>query len=559
VLSGPDPLELSQVADEQASLRRVATLVARQAAPAEVFAAVAREAAHVLEVPLTSLVCFAPERTAIQVGVWGPQNPFPVGTRWELDEESVSGAVWRTGRPARVDDYGAVPGEISQRLGTLEIRSSVGAPILVEGRVWGVLMALASADAPLPEGTEARLAGFTELVATAISNAQARDDLRRLVEEQAALRRVATLVARGAQPTEIFDGVCAETGTLIGATSANLVHFTPDGLNLTLAGWSLRNTHVPTGTRLPLGEGTINRLIQSTGAPGRVDDYSAAPGELAALIRGRGIRSEVGAPVIVEGQVWGALIVGTDEADPLAAETELRVASFAELVATALANATARSELVASRARIVAAGDEARRRIERDLHDGAQQRLVGLALELRALESAVPDDLNEVRSELARLGDEVAAALDEVREISRGLHPALLSHAGLGPALGSLASRSAVPVELEVGVEGRLPRSVEIATYYAVSEALTNVARHSGASFARVRVESVGGWLHASVRDDGVGGADSGAGSGLAGLRDRVEALGGRFTIASAGNEGTSVSIELPLTGPAPSPASGAA
>jgi GAF domain-containing protein len=200
VLAGPDPPELWQAADDQASLRRVATLVARQAAPAEVFAAVAPEAAHVLEVPLTGLVCFAPERRAIQVGAWGPENPFPVGTSWELDEGSVSGSVWRTGRPARVDDYRAVPGDISQRLGSLEIGSSVGAPILVEGRVSGVMMALASAGAPLPEGTEARLTGFTELVATAISNAQARDDLSRVGDEQTALRRVATLVAHGARP-----------------------------------------------------------------------------------------------------------------------------------------------------------------------------------------------------------------------------------------------------------------------------------------------------------------------------------------------------------------------
>jgi signal transduction histidine kinase len=528
----------------------VATLVAREATPAEVFAIVAREAATVLEVPLTSVCAFAPDGTVTQVGAWGAENPYPVGTSWPVDPESVSGAVFGGAAAARVDDYGRLSGDIARGLGELEIRSSVGAAIVVEGRVWGVLMALSSAESPLPAGTEARLAAFTELVATAISNAQAREDLRRLAREQAALRRVATLVARGAPAQQVFEAVCEETGMLVGSASANLAHFLEDDRVETLAGWSLRDIHVPAGTLLPHENDTVDAVVLRTGAPGRYDRYDLSTSEFAAFIRDRGIRSEVAAPVLVDGAVWGALIAGTDSEEPLPEETERQVASFAELVATALANATARTELIASRARIVAAGDAARRRIERDLHDGIQQRLVALILELRALERT-PVPRHELTAELSRLQDDLSHALDELREIARGLHPALLSHAGLPPALRSLAARSPVPVELIVEVDGRLAAPVEVAAYYLVSEALANAAKHADASMVTVAVRTDDGVLVATVRDDGRGGADP-AGGGLTGLRDRVEAIGGRLSIASPPGAGTSLSAALPL---APQPA----
>jgi len=216
---------------------------------------------------------------------------------------------------------------------------------MVEGSVWGTIIALATGGDSLPTGIEARLSNFTELVATAIANTQARDDVRRLADEQAALRRVATLVAQGVEPRAVFDIVCQETGPLFGATSTNLCYYTPDGFNLTMSGWSLRDTHVPTGTRLPLDGDTINVLVQRTGAPGRFDTYEGAAGELAALLRARGIRSEVGAPVIVEGKTWGTLIAGWDTDDIPPAGIENRVAGFAELIATAIANAQALDDL----------------------------------------------------------------------------------------------------------------------------------------------------------------------------------------------------------------------
>jgi PAS domain S-box-containing protein len=459
--------------------------------------------------------------------------------------------VARTGSAARVDDYAEVSGEIAATLAReAGIRAAVGAPILVDGKPWGVMMALSTEQRELPDSTEARLAAFTELIATAISNIQARDDLRGLAHEQAALRRVATLVAKGTDAAAVFNAVCAETGELMGATTVNLARFTPDGFNLTMAGWSLRDTHVPTGTRLPLSGDTINGLIQRTVAPARFDSYEESSSQLAAVIRQRGIRSEIGAPVLVEGELWGALIAGTDRDEVLPPGAELRVARFAELVATAVSNATTRSELIASRARIVAAADEARRRLERDLHDGTQQRLVTLAVDLQAARASIPADQQEVRSNLERIENETDTILDELRELSRGLHPALLSQGGLGPALKALARRSPIKVNLDARLNRRPPESIETAVYYVISEALTNAAKHSQASVITVTLTTVSDVLRATIEDDGIGGAETSAGSGLIGLIDRIEALGGRLALDSPPGRGTTIGIELPLAPP---------
>jgi signal transduction histidine kinase len=315
-----------------------------------------------------------------------------------------------------------------------------------------------------------------------------------------------------------------------------------------MAGWSLRDTHVPTQTRLPIAPDTINALIRDTAAPARFDSYDDATSELGSLIRNRGIRSEVGAPVLVEGELWGALIAGTDSDKLLPAGAERRVARFAELIATAVSNATTRSELIASRARIIAAGDEARRRVERNLHDGAQQRLVSVGLDLQALQASVPADRDE-QAELERIQGEIDAVLEELRELSQGLHPALLHQGGLSRALSALARKSPVAVMLDVDVPTRLPEQAEIAVYYVVSESLANVAKHADASEISVTVAVEGGRVRASIADDGVGGAEASHGSGLVGLVDRVEALGGHLVLDSRPGGGTRVSIELPLAG----------
>jgi signal transduction histidine kinase len=272
-------------------------------------------------------------------------------------------------------------------------------------------------------------------------------------------------------------------------------------------------------------------------------------GPIAIRVRQLGVRSMVGCPITVEGRLWGLMVVASTRPEPLPAGTEARIARFTELVATAVANTQARAELAASRARIVRSADETRRRIERDLHDGIQQRLVSLGLDLRVAQAGVPTELPQLRAELARVADGLGAALDELRELSRGIHPAILSEGGLGPALKALARRSAIPVELGACVGIRLPEPVEVAAYYVVSEALTNAAKHAHASAVHVDVHTADGRLRLSVRDDGVGGADPARGSGLIGLSDRVQAVGGTITVASPPGEGTSLLVDFPIDG----------
>jgi signal transduction histidine kinase len=260
-----------------------------------------------------------------------------------------------------------------------------------------------------------------------------------------------------------------------------------------------------------------------------------------------GIRASVGCPIVVAGLLWGVIAASREREDPFPPDTEAQIARFTELVATAIANAEAQTALTASRARIVATADQTRRRIERDLHDGAQQRLVSLSLRLRTVATAIPPELDEVHQELAGVEAELGEALDNLRELSRGIHPAILTEGGLGPALRSLARRSSVPVELQVGTEGRLPERVEVAAYYVVAEALTNVAKHAGASVVLVELDSDDGLVRLDIRDDGVGGADPARGSGLVGLTDRVEALGGSIRVRSQPGDGTRITAELPL------------
>jgi signal transduction histidine kinase len=536
--------ELRQLAKEQSALRRVATLVARGALPADVFAAVAAEVAQLLDLPLVEMSRYEPDGTATVISAVG-EHAFATGTNWSLDGPSLAAQVKGTGLPARVDDYADVPGSIGEAARATGVHAGVGAPIIVGGDVWGVVSAGGGARVPLAPGAEGRLSQFTELVATAISNTQAREDLQRLADEQAALRRLATLVAQDAEPRAIFDVVAEETGRLLRATTVNLAHFAPDGVNITMSGWSLRGVHVPTGTRIPIDGGSINAIVRRTARPARCDTYEGVEGDLAAHLRRLGIRSEVGAPVVVEGHVWGALIAGTDEPEPLPRGTEHRLAEFAELIATAVANATARSELVASRARIVEAAYDQRRRVVRDLHDGAQQRFVQTIMTLQLARRRSDDD-----PDMAGLIDEglesARAGLDELRELAHGIHPAILTNHGLAAAVESLADRAPLPVEIDIPDE-RYPPSVESAAYFVAAEALTNVAKYARANSVRVTAATVDGRLRLEVRDDGVGGARWSSGSGLSGLEDRVAALDGALTIDSPPGGGTCVGADIPL------------
>jgi signal transduction histidine kinase len=383
----------------------------------------------------------------------------------------------------------------------------------------------------------------------AVSLEESRDELTRLLAEQAALRRVATLVARGEPPKEIFAAVAEEVGRLVGADDTVVARFEPDGAVTVVV--SLGEDRLPAGMRWEADDSLATTRVWRTGHSARVDDdlWKEASGSVPERLRRMHIRSVAASPILVEGRLWGALSVATTHA-PLPPDTEQRMANFTELMATAMANAESRAELTASRVRIVAAADDTRRRIERDLHDGIQQRLVSLGLDLRVAQSTAAATDAELGRRLERVADGLGDALSELQELSRGIHPAILSEGGLGPALRALARRSAVPVELDVDLDTtRLPASIEVAAYYVVSEALTNAAKHARASVVNVDARAGDGRLHLVVRDDGVGGATVAHGSGLIGLSDRVQALGGTISVRSPAGEGTTLEIDLPATG----------
>jgi PAS domain S-box-containing protein len=526
---------------ELSALRRVATLVAEAVQPQDLFAVVAEEVARVVDVPLVSVTRYELDGTATECANFSREGPlFPVGRRWSLDGTNVLRLVRASAEAARIDDYSGLEGEIVDAVRRIGIRSTVGIPIVVAGRLWGTMVV--SSKAQLPEGTEERLADFTELLATAIANAESREARQQLAEEQAALRRVATLVAQGVRPVEIFGAVSDEVGRLLGSDRAAVGRFDPDGPAVVLVGLGR------TQTRVELDDFLAPAEVLRTGRPARVDErgWASGGGPTAARLRRMGVVSTVASPIVVDGRLWGAIVVATQD-EPLPVDAEDRLEKFTELVATAIANADSRAELAASRRRIVAAADEARRRIERDLHDGTQQRLVSLALAVRNAQAEVPPDRGDLDGELARIATGLADAVEELQELSRGIHPAILSRGGLGPALRTLARRSAIPVELEVTTDTRFPAPVEVAAYYVASEALANAAKHARASQVVVSLVPGEGRLLLVIGDDGVGGADAARGSGLVGLTDRVEALGGSIRVRSRPGAGTHITAELPL------------
>ncbi|HEY2076591.1 MAG TPA: GAF domain-containing protein, partial [Streptosporangiaceae bacterium] len=539
-------VELRGFAEEQAALRRVATLVARAAPPEEVLAAVAEEAGRLLGADYIAMARYDPDSTRTVVARWSTTGvAFPVN-RAKLGGRNVATLVFQTGQPARIDDFASGSGPIADDVREVGVRAAVGVPVSVEGRLWGVMIVDSRAE-PLPAGTEARLAGFTELAATAIANAQARMELRGFAEEQAALRRVATLVAQGAPPGEVFAAVTGEAGRLLHADHATMGRYGSDGTATVVATSSGTGAVFPVGTRHELGgQGDLATIVFQTGQPARIDDTRDISGPLAEVVRAAGLRAAVGVPVSVEGRLWGITVVES-RAGPLPAGTEAELARFTELAATAIANAEARAALTASRARIVATADATRRRIERNLHDGAQQRLVTLALNLRAAQAAAPPGTGEQLNRVATGLDDV---LEELREIARGLHPAILADGGLPPALKTLARRSPVPVRLDIQVDRRLPDPVEIAAYYTVSEALGNTAKHADATAAEIEVAERDGVLHVRIRDDGRSGADFSDGSALVRLKDRAEALGGHLDLHSRPGKGTTMKVTLPVHDP---------
>jgi PAS domain S-box-containing protein len=398
--------------------------------------------------------------------------------------------------------------------------------------------------------TRPRLAGpplFTGYLRDVTDRKRNEEALRSLAAGQAALRRVATTVASEADEARVFAVVTEEVGRLLGAQTSNMVRFEPDGSAVVTGGWSTGTTRsVPVGTRIALDAPTVAARIRATGRPERIDSYDGLTGSTPDLLRELGFRSSVGAPIKLGGRRWGAVMVSTVEETPFPPGSEQRISDFAELVALALANAEARQELAASRARIVQAGDAERRRLERNLHDGAQQRLVALSLELRMCERKLAEGDPAAADLLQSAKAELADALEELRELARGIHPAILTERGLLPAIEMLAGRSSIPVDVSAVLDDRLPPPVEAAAYYIVAEALTNASKHARASRVRVVVRRSDGTALVEVSDDGVGSADQSKGSGLRGLRDRVEALGGELGLESPDGAGTTLTARLP-------------
>ena len=372
--------------------------------------------------------------------------------------------------------------------------------------------------------------------------------LQALLAEQAALRRVATMVAGSTPAPALFGRVCEELGELLAVKTTDMIRYEDDGFATVVGTWTGNDTpSFPVGERVPVEGETVTAKLYRSGRPARVDDYDDVEGELAERLREFGIQSVVGAPIYVAGRLWGAIMVSSELAHAFPAGTEARISSFAELVTAALANVDAREQLAASRARIVEAADAARRRIERDLHDGAQQRLVSLALSLRHLESSLEPDSPALR-ELAVARAELDAALEELRELARGIHPSILTDRGLGAALAAVAGRSTVPVELDLDSCGKLPLSVQTTAYFVVAEALTNASKHADSDRIEVRVAAGEGHTTVEVRDNGGGGAHPARGSGLSGLTDRVSALGGTLEIESPVGVGTTIRARIPVT-----------
>jgi signal transduction histidine kinase/limonene-1,2-epoxide hydrolase len=552
----PSRAEGGKMAEEQAALRRVATLVARGVAQDEVFAAVNEEVGWLVAADPTSLMRFEADDTVTLVAAWSAADAaFPIGARRPVDDELRS--LRDDGRALRFGPMELPPdGPFVEEARRLAIRSAVGVPIVVDGRVWGAAFAASTREVPFPQDTETRLTQFTELVAMAIANAESRVGLARLAEEQTALRRVATLVAQGVPPEEVFAAVAEEVVKVLPVQGARIGRYEADTTVTYVATTAEPGAAGPAAARLmragqnlALGGNNLATLVFETGRPARLDNFDDISGPIGTAARGIGTGSAVGAPIVVEGRLWGVASAGWTLEQPLPPDTGARLTDFTELVATAIANAENRAGLAASRARIVAAADESSRRIQRDLHDGAQQRLVHTVvvqqLALRAFENG---DANVGELMLEALQNAQQANL-ELRELAQGVLPSLLTREGLHAAVDALVSRISLPVSVDMSV-GRLPTGIEATAYFVVSEALTNVVKHARASAATVGAWLDGGQLRVEIGDDGIGGAHAGDSTGLRGLDDRVSALDGRLVVESVSGQGTVVRALLPIPDP---------
>jgi signal transduction histidine kinase len=530
--------EFATLADEQAALRRIAELSARGMSADDVLQAVAVEGSRLSGVDFTTVLRYEADGSTEIVAVDGAPAGVVVGMRASAAGDGAVQQLWRTGRAARVDNLAGVAGRWPQIAHRAAFTASVAAPILLQGALWGALVVV-SRDHPLRRGIEDHLVRFADQVGIAISAVDARLRLRALADEQAALRRVAELVARGAAADEVFVAISDEASALLGELPVALMLY-EDGGAVVVA---TCNCPAPVGLHVPFSAGTAIDRMYRTGQPAHMDTYEDTP--LADISREVGITSTTAVPIIVEGRVRAALVSSNVGATTRTA-VEARLAQFAELARVAIANAETQAKLTASRARVVATADETRRRLQRDVHDGAQQRLVHAVIALKMARNTVEVD-SAASGYVEEALTNVERASSELRDIVHGILPRSLTHGGLRIGLESLVGGVTLPVDVRVTTPPRLPAAVETTAYFIVAESLTNAVKHSQARTVSVSVDLDGDTLVIEIRDDGVGGADATRGTGLTGLLDRVDAANGSLTIISAPGEGTAVHAELPV------------
>ena len=535
--------EFERLAGEQAALRRVATLVAQGVPPVELFRAVADEVSELFGADVAAIVRFEDDGMATVLGDVG--GPHEAGARVSLDPGYVMHTVRQTGRSARFDTDDPPAADRGSLVKTLGVQSAVASPIVVEGEVWGAIT-VASLHGPLSRTAERRLNDFTALVATAVANAQAREEVRVLTEEQAALLRVAELVARDSSSEEVFHAVAQEARGVLNTEAVGLLRFEPDAEAVLVAQSQTPWDPPPLGTRFTLdGENVVTEVARTRRAA-RMDDWTHATGAVGSMADLLGVRSGVATPIVVEGGMWGTMIAASSQGGPLPSETENRMEQFAKLLATAIANADGLDRLIASRARLVTAADAARRRVVQDLHDGAQQRLVHAIVTLKLARQALLEDSGEVEPLLTTALEHAEQGNEQLRELAHGILPAPLTLGGIGAGIDALVERVDLPIRVDVSAE-RFEPEIEASAYFIVAEALTNVVKHARATSASVQAARRDGVLRIVVLDDGVGGADP-DGQGLVGLADRLTALSGRLEIEDAVPCGTRVSATLPLS-----------
>jgi PAS domain S-box-containing protein len=535
---------VEQLAAEQAALRRVATLVASAAPPVAVFAAVVEEVGRLLAVDQAFLTRFDADGNVTVLAGWRTNGEPPaVELPFQVPAGPMSIEVAETRGPVRLDPYPGDPNAVN-----LEgaVRSSVAAPVTVRGNLWGFIAVAELGEEPPPPGTEERLDRFTELVATAIANAESRAAVEQLAAEQAALRRVATLVAEGVSPTLVFDAVTAEMSSVFASDGVLLTRYEGTEEISYVAHRGPDASLVPVGTRVPHEPQSVSGTVWRTRAPARMTSDAASPGTLGGVARILGIRTAVGVPIVVDGRLWGVAIAYWRTEQSPAVDTEERMAKFAQLLDTAVANADSRDQLTASRARLLTAADDARRRVVRDLHDGAQQRLVHSIITLKRAKHALSGGAGEAGALIEEALKQAERGNVELRELAHGILPSVLTGGGLRAGVDTVVARADLPVVVDI-TDRRFPAEIEASAYFIVAEALTNIAKHANADSARVTVSADDRRLHIEVRDDGVGNANP-TGQGLVGLRDRAAALGGQLHLSSPPEGGTLLSATLPLS-----------